>query len=201
MRVPETGLQMSAIAVLRSATRSAHGHLDQRLNIQSRFGSVSAYRDYLERTFGYYAAHEGKLGTTSFDGGLPDYDARRKVPLLTRDLAALGMGATGIRSLPVCPTIPTCGDAAAAFGSAYVLEGATLGGRTLLPLVERQLGLSATNGAAFLASYGVALTSMWTVFITALEECCVTAESRAGAAAAALATFESLEEWLCGASS
>jgi len=46
--------------------------------------------------------------------------------------------------------LPACEDTASAFGCAYVLEGATLGGRTLLPLVEARLGLTAASGAEVL---------------------------------------------------
>jgi heme oxygenase (biliverdin-IX-beta and delta-forming) len=79
-----------------------------------------------------------------------------------------------------------------------VLEGATLGGRTLLPLVERKLGLTAMSGAAYLASYGEAVGERWRAFGEALDSYCSTDQNLARAATAAAATFSALEAWLCG---
>jgi heme oxygenase len=67
----------------------------------------------------------------------------------------------------------------------------------LLPLVQKRLGLDAANGAAFLASYGDNVVPMWRAFGAALDAWCAAPERRARAAAAAVATFDSLEQWLC----
>jgi heme oxygenase len=83
-------------------------------------------------------------------------------------------------------------------GCLYVLEGATLGGRTLLPLVQARLGFTANNGAAFLASYDEDVAPMWRSFGVALDTWCDAAERRDRATRAAVATFTSLHEWLCG---
>ena len=91
-------------------------------------------------------------------------------------------------------------DAATAFGCAYVLEGATLGGRSLMPTVESRLGLNASHGAAFLSSYGAAVGEMWRSFGAALDRCCAGAQQQAQAAAGAIDTFVALENWLCGSS-
>jgi heme oxygenase len=137
------------------------------------------------------------LAPASFGGALPDYESRRKLPLLTRDLTALGAAAHVIAALARCPAVPRPADPAAAFGCLYVLEGATLGGRTLLPLVESRLGLDAGRGAAYLASYGDGVTSMWRDFGAALDRWCEPPQRQARAAAAAVATFDALADWLC----
>jgi heme oxygenase len=77
------------------------------------------------------------------------------------------------------------------------MEGATLGGRTLLPLVRSRLGLTAEHGAAFLASYGENITSMWQTFAAALDAWCSIPQRQASAAAAAVGTFDALSDWLC----
>jgi heme oxygenase len=189
---------MSAIAELRSATWSSHQRLEKRLDVKARFTDPAAYRGHLEKMWGFCAAIERRLGRHVFGAALADYEERRKVPLLTRDLIALGAHSEAVERLPHCETIPDCSDAAAAFGCVYVLEGATLGGRTLLPLVQSRLGLTAEVGAAFLASYGAEVGAMWRGFGAALDAWCERPERRAGAARSAVATFTSLEEWLCG---
>jgi heme oxygenase len=189
---------MSAIAALRSATWPEHQRLEKRLDVKARFSETCGYRSHLEKMYGFCAAIEFELGQDPFGAALGDYEKRRKLPLLTRDLIALGAESATVTRLPRCGTIPRCPDPAAAFGCVYVLEGATLGGRTLLPLVQSRLGLNAANGAGFLASYGEDVTSMWREFGSSLDAWCGPPERRLRAAAAAVATFASLADWLCG---
>jgi heme oxygenase len=189
---------MSAIAELRSATWSSHQHLEKRLDVKTRFTVADAYRAHLEKMWGFCAAVERRLGQHVFGTALADYESRRKIPSLTRDLLALGAKIESVTCLPCCDTVPECLDPASAFGCLYVLEGATLGGRTLLPLVQSRLGLTAGNGAAFLASYGEDVASMWRAFGVSLDAWCTDAQRLFRASSTAVATFESLDHWLCG---
>ena len=189
----------SATSELRAATWPSHQRLDKRLDFKARLATIDSYRGHIERMLGFYAPIEARLASGVFGDWLTDYAARRKVPLLERDILALGAGSSDIAVLPCCPFVPACNDPQAAFGCAYVLEGATLGGRTLMPLVETRLGLTAEHGAAFLGSYGDAVGDMWRCFGRALDRCCSTENHRGRAAEAASATFSALEHWLCDA--
>jgi heme oxygenase len=194
----KSSLAVSAMASLREATWPCHQRLERRLDVKARFSDLAAYRAHLEKMWGFCAALEQRLGPDSFGGLLTDYLDRRKLPLLRDDLVTLGAAPAAIELLTRCDGLPICTESSAAFGCAYVLEGATLGGRTLLPLVHSRLGLSAQRGASFLASYGEQTSAKWRSFGTALEGWCRTTARTAAAAAAAVATFESLEHWLCG---
>jgi heme oxygenase (biliverdin-IX-beta and delta-forming) len=187
---------MSATLELRSATRKSHQDLEKRLDVKTRFATLAGYSSHLRKMWGFYASFEQVLGTQSFGGGLSDYDARRKLPLLTQDLISLGNEHPQVLSLAVCATTPSCANPAAAFGCLYVLEGATLGGQTLSPMMHKRFGLTADCGAAFLCSYGAEVVGMWQRFIGSLDAWCFTPERRAVAARAAVATFKSLDEWL-----
>jgi heme oxygenase len=189
---------MSAISELRTATWTSHQRLEKRLNFKARLETVSTYRSHLQGMWGFHAAIEPRLKASRFRDYLADHEDRRKLPLLERDLVVLGATPTSVALLPHCRSIPDCEDPAAAFGCAYVVEGATLGGRTLLPLVERKLGLTADSGAAYLASYGEAVEERWRAFGNALNSCCSTDQDVSLAATAAAATFSALEVWLCG---
>ena len=189
---------MSAIAGLRVATWASHQKLEKRLNIKARFSDLDSYRSHLQQMWGFCAGLEQHLGPDSFDQALDDYDSRRKLPLLTQDLLSLGVSDATVACLARCDSLPDCTDPAAAFGCAYVLEGATLGGRMLLPLAEERLGLTPTQGAAFLASYGERVTPMWRLFGTALDAWCSSPPRQARAAVAAVSTFDALDAWLCG---
>jgi heme oxygenase len=183
---------------LRAATWAAHQRLEKRLDVKARFCDPDRYREHLMKMWGFCEPLEAALGLAAFGGGLPDYEARRKLPLIARDLAALGMTPASVAALPRCPYLPACDCPPAAWGRAYVFEGATLGGRTLLPVVARHIGWNAQHGASFLASYGADVRAMWSTFAAALETACAAVPERAAAAAAAAATFEALEAWLCG---
>jgi heme oxygenase len=189
---------ISAIAGLRAATWASHQRLEKRLDINARFTKADAYRAHLERMWGFCAAIEATWRPESFGGSLPDYETRRKLPLLMQDLLVLGAHPGDIASLPHCRAVPSAVDPAAAFGCVYVLEGATLGGRILLPLIECRLGLTAARGASFLASYGEHVDSKWREFGVALDGWCGAPERQARATLAAIGTFDALAGWLCG---
>jgi heme oxygenase len=186
-----------ALEELRAATAHCHRRLEKRLDVAHRFSSVSTYRTYLEGMFGFYAPFEQSLSLHAVRRLLTDYEARRKSSLLSQDLGALGVPPDSIASLPRCPRIPLCENEAAALGSLYVLEGTTLGGQVLLPMVEQRLQLTRQSGASYLGSYGQNIPVMWTRFCSVVESWCVDRARRATAAAAAVATFESLEAWVC----
>jgi heme oxygenase len=188
---------MSTVAGLRTATWCSHQALEKRLDIKTRFSTLAAYRSHLERMWGFCAELEQRLEHHLTGVALPDFEARRKAPLLLNDLRALGADSASLDRLPRCRDIPSCQDPAAALGCAYVFEGATLGGRTLLPMVQSRLGLTAEHGAAFLASYGGKVTAMWQTFGTALDAWCSIPQRQASATAAAVETFDALSHWLC----
>ena len=190
-------LPVSAIAGLRTATWAAHQRLEKRLDIKARFDTVGAYRSHLEGMWGFHADLEERLEQKLCGNVLPDFESRRKLPLLTADLLALGADLGSLASLPRCRAALQFPDPAAAFGCAYVLEGATLGGRVLLPQLQKRLGLDAGHGAAFLASYGEAVTPMWRSFGVALDGWCCNPQRQARATDAAVATFDALSDWLC----
>jgi heme oxygenase len=187
-----------AMTQLREASWSCHQRLERRLDVKVRFAQREAYRAHLESMWGFCAALEQRLDQARLGEALSDYALRRKLPLLSRDLMTLGVACEIIERLPRCARLPACTDISGAFGCAYVLEGASVGGRTLLPLVQERLGLTALQGASFLAGYGEATAAKWRAFGDALDAWCASATRATAAASAAVATFEALEGWLCG---
>lgn len=180
------------MAALKQATWPVHQRLEKRLAVKDRFGDLDSYRAHLSRLLMFHVSAEAAWGPW-LKPALSDFAARRKTELLTSDLAAVGG-----QPLPGIATVPVAASTAAALGSQYVLEGATLGGQYLLPLVERRLGLSAGHGASYLASYGPEVAMMWRGFGAAVQAHCHTNEATLEAVAAAQATFAALEICLCG---
>ena len=179
------------MTALKQATWPMHQHLEKSLGIKDRFSDLARYREHLARLLRFHTAAE-KAWAMWLTPALSDFAVRRKAALLMHDLRAVGgVPMTGVITLPVV------NDTATALGCFYVLEGATLGGQHLLPLVQRRLGLSAGHGASYLASYGPEVGTMWQRFGAAVEAYCTTPEAAARAVAAAQATFTALEDWLC----
>jgi heme oxygenase (biliverdin-IX-beta and delta-forming) len=193
VQVAPTPSEVRPMAALREATWASHQRLEKRLDIKKRFSERAAYCEHLRRMWRFCFYLERQVETQAFDGALPDYEKRRKLPLLSRDLAALGAAPPSFAE-PV--SFPRVSDPAQAFGCAYVLEGATLGGRVMLPVVEDRLGLSAEHGAAFLASYGAEVPAMWQGFSAALNEYCHTPQRCALAVESAIMSFDALTDCL-----
>ena len=182
---------MTVMQALKEATWATHLRVEKRLEIKRLFSELVRYRDHIARLEAFHRAAEAEWGS-ALEQVLPDFEARRKAPLLARDLE--DVGGTPLSKA----TVPSFLDTPSALGAFYVLEGATLGGQRLLPLVEARLGLSASRGASFFASYGPQAKAMWTFFGEVVERHCVTPDGTNAAAAAAQTSFLAVEAWLCG---
>jgi heme oxygenase len=183
---------------LKESTWDSHVRLEKRLAVKDRFSNIDLYSARLSQLLDFHAGAE-KLWGGLLQRVLDDYPARLKAPLLKRDIEALGGVLPESCALQRSwPRIPAAADPAAALGGFYVLEGATLGGRHLLPIVERKLALSASQGACHLASYGSEVLPMWRKFRATIEAECATPQTRDRAGAMARDTFLALETWLCG---
>jgi heme oxygenase len=154
------------------------------------------YRAYLARLLGFYAPVEAALGARAWAPAGLDFEARRKVPLLVADLVSLGLAEGAQAALPRCAEIPGLPDLPEALGCAYVLEGATRGGRVLSRLAGEALGVTRARGCAFLTGYGDAGDAMWQAFRRGVEAAVPDEGTGARVLAAARETFALLQRWL-----
>jgi heme oxygenase len=192
MPLPPPTRDAPARNALREATRAVHLRLESSLRLAAPDLTLSEYGQILLRFFGTYSALESQLAQHSpllRSVGL-EWRERCKLPLLQRDLAALGhaemlaMQATPHRVLPRLETLPQL------MGCLYVLEGATLGGKLICASLRRVLGIGPENGAAFFASYGEAVACQWQRFCVALEKSLPDVAARQEATLSGVATFE-----------
>lgn len=156
--------------------------------------NLPEYTRLLERFFGFYQPLEERLeGLDGWDAHGIDFPARRKAPWLEADLAALDHTPEAIAALPRCATLPRLDSLASGFGCAYVLEGATLGGRQISGLL-RETRIP-ENARHFFGSYGPDVGSRWREFTASLE-----AFGEEGPQheiiEAARGTFTTLQNWL-----
>jgi heme oxygenase len=152
---------------------------------------VEEYTASLLRYVVAYAALERRIDVfaTPLEAVGLDWGKRRKVPLLERDLAALGSHATPRVALPP-GAVPQLETLPHVIGCLYVLEGATLGGKVIARSLEKVLRLTADHGASFFNSYGAAVGAYWQELCAVLERSLTDVPSRSRAAEAATATFD-----------
>ena len=182
---------------LKAATRPAHDALEAQVNLARLTTSPAAYHALLQRFYGFYLPLELRLATLPWTTVAFDLAARRKLPLLRRDLLHLGDTIATLAQLPICRDRPEPVDLATGCGCLYVLEGSTLGGQLISRRLRQTLGLHPTDGAAFFHSYGDQIGPMWTSFGAFVNQQAATHPRRRDAMIdAACTTFAALRDWL-----
>lgn len=161
---------------LREGTQDLHTRIETRLDFSIHFASRTKYRQLLERYYGFYMPFEANLfapeRTADWACLEIDFAARRKTSWLQDDLKALDLDAGQILGLPLCSpeALPHPSSPSELLGCAYVLEGATLGGKVIGRHIEQALGVTVgAPGARFFYGYGVASGIMWKQFRQAAE--------------------------------
>ena len=179
---------------LRAETRDEHLALEAELDLVSDSLSLDDYRRVLRRFHGFHAAVEAEpawLEAVRLVG--LDPESTRRLPLLAADLRRLGDATP--EALPRCGDPPRLATPADGAGCLYVLEGACLGGQVIGRHVERVLGLTPSQGAAYFHGHGRETGARWQAFRAGL----VTWSSGSGAedeiVASALATFRAMRRW------
>lgn len=181
---------------LKAETDARHRRLETRLDLLGAHLDEAAYRQLLERFYGFYVALEPALAASAtwMEFGVA-YADRLKRPRLESDLAALGASKDEIAALPRCEVLPEVATAERAIGCMYVIEGSTLGGQVLSRHFASSIGVSPERGGAFFAGYGPETGARWGAFtrlLAAFDE----AEWQREAIEAACETFDRLEAWL-----
>lgn len=184
------------LAALKVHTREQHERVEAALPLLRPDLTGAQYRRLLERFWGYYHPVEARLAALRGWGAWGiDPAERAKLPLLERDLRALGLAQSALDGLPRCAALPALAALPQALGCMYVLEGATLGGA----VIARHLRPRWTpeHGAAFFASYGPEVGTRWKRFGAALTAyAAARPDDEAAILHAAHATFATLGSWL-----
>lgn len=118
--------------------------------------------------------------------------------LLENDLSILGLAPDQIAALPCCTALPELSCCEEIAGCIYVLEGASLGGQAVTPVLRRRLGVAKDSGASFFAGDEDGTAARWGVVLEWLEGLQRMGVAPQPIVAAANATFEALARWLDG---
>lgn len=199
-REPKSGPVSEAGATardaLRQATHRAHESLERRLRLTSPDLTSREYSETLGRFLAVYTSLEKQIEKhlPAFDRVALDWEWRRKVPLIRRDLEVLGRADLIDSARVPAAKVPALESFAQVMGCLYVLEGATLGGAVISRQLSRLFQLGPENGAAFFNCYGPAVRKNWQEFCVALERTLSDVPARERAAGAATATFQLFSE-------
>lgn len=180
---------------LKAATQDAHRDLDARVSTSHYFTSSGGYADWLAASYRFHSIAERALEAAGVASLLTDWSARKKTPLIARDLDDLG----AILSSPVTGYDQFhLADANACLGALYVIEGASMGARVLL-VAARRLGMSAQHGARQLTAAAETFAP-WHTFVATLEAAPGSAAGDAAMIDAARRTFDLAASCFTGSS-
>lgn len=182
---------LSAAELLKEKTRASHAQAENFL--YPFLNAISSSRDYamiLKMFYGFYEPLEKIHSRFISDTDLKDISERKHTGHILLDLKNLNSEPDHI---PVCSDLPSIQSKAAAFGSMYVLEGATLGGRMITKMLLQHpvFPLNAEH-LHFFRGYGDATREKWIQFQEALNSQTETSEM----ADAANESFDCLGRWI-----
>ena len=191
----------SVLTRLRFETRSEHEAVERVLDLMGAL-TCDGYSQRLVQFYGFYspleAALQARCAKQSDSGSLeisqlPMLLPRlRKSLLLRQDLHHLGITTA---DLAQCRALPPIQTPAEVLGCLYVLEGATLGGRTITRHVQGTLGIMPTTGGSFFDGYAGDTARMWNAMRQTLLSGAVDAQAENAMVASAIATFACLRGW------
>ena len=162
MQPPSTSTQLPRLAErLRASTREAHTGLEDALALLTPPLSRERFLSVLQGFRAFHKAWEPKVRAQL---GADLAGRGDRLALLDRDIDALGGGPA-----PPCAfDLAFLADASAAWGSLYVVEGSTLGGRFISKAL-RGAPWTPAEGLAYFDPYGAGTGQMWARFKEDLE--------------------------------
>lgn len=172
---------------LKKKTESQHLRIETDLDLLSPQFDLHRYQSLLQRFLGYYSPWEEAVQKS-----IPSLlVGRSKVENLHADLRYLN---PDLSSVTLCDSIPQLETRAQVLGSLYVVEGSTLGGQILRRHFVQKFGFT-DQGCRFFSGYGDRTGSMWKQFGQMVNG--LPSGESDEAVGAAIATFESMHDWLC----
>jgi heme oxygenase len=188
----ESGKYM-ILAKLKEATRAQHENLESTVNVMDQMFSADDYKKLLCKFYRFYSAIEPEIDKLDMAAVGYDLAERRKLPKLEKDLKALQVWDEAL-NLPKWENLPELENNAQAFGSLYVMEGATLGGQIINRRLKQHLGISPENGGAFFNGYGERTGPMWKEFCRITTEFAGDGENDEAIVGNAKETFDSFRD-------
>ena len=161
--------QPSRARRLKATTHDTHEKLDRSIMQAASFTSVEGYGRFAQVQYLFHRDIQALYDDARLQALLPGLTDRRRMAVIARDLADLGLPLAD--STPVFT--PTAIDVPTALGWLYVAEGSNLGA-ALLRKEAAKLGLSDEHGARHLAPAADGPAAHWRTFTAALDAAMLT---------------------------
>ena len=181
-------------SVLRRALREKTATIHERLHQHDGFHALQSgkidlrgYRDLLRRLYGFYLPYETAAQA-----------APERSDWLRCDLASLGLTDQAWQAIPRCQHVPILTSAERCLGALYVVEGSTLGGRTLALRLDGICGVGVADGRRFFQGRGDGTGDAWSNILNRLHDVDDDETTHAAVVDAALETFACFEQWMAG---
>ena len=188
-------MQYDLLSRLKNETAGCHVRLENALDLMRLDWPREDYVALLEGFYGYVAPWEDAAAAFMPAHLREFFEGRRKASLLASDLAFLTGDNNRAKRVTKIERLPSMHSVGRVFGSMYVMEGSTLGGRFIAPHVATLFGLQSGLGNAYFEAYGARTGSMWNAF-RETASANVPSDQYDEAVNAAIATFDGLHGWL-----
>lgn len=183
-----------ALTALRKATADLHRTVERQVPLMSKDFDRGQYMAWLQLMHPFYSAIDRiLLGAHQTEPISWTYLPR--APLIEQDLTWLNASPKDI-----CVELPRqllrLESTHHRLGVLYVVEGSALGGQVLLKALARSVGVTAEQGARFLAPHGPDPKSHWAGFIKCLRPFDEKPTAVAAIVEGAQTTFAALSDWM-----
>jgi heme oxygenase (biliverdin-IX-beta and delta-forming) len=177
---------------LKAVTRTSHERIDNRIMAAAPFADKQRYSRFLTMQHAFHRDLDALFFDIRLDALLPDLAGRRRLALIERDFADLGLAVPQISKAPYFSKEQPI-DLAEALGWLYVIEGSNLGAAFLLKDAAK-LGLHEDFGARHLAGVPEGRGLHWRTFTKALDSIDLTGEQERSAVSGAEAAFRRVHQ-------
>ena len=176
---------------LRRETEADHQAVEGAIPLMHEGLSQAEYVQCLARMHGVVAAWEERAAQVVPPWLQTTLNARRRTPLLERDLEWFGVTKLDTRR----PALPEMSDHASFLGTMYVMEGSTLGGQFIARHVEATLNLNEGKGSSYFRGHGTQTGPMWKEFCEILK-LRIPGEQTEAVIVSAKAMFNTFGNWM-----
>lgn len=177
---------------LKQATQDLHSLLESSLGLLTPPIRRDGLSLLLERFHGFHAAWEPAASLLLDDENF--LAPRRRAHLAAADLRALGRSSAEIAALPLCIDATRFSDEAEIWGSIYVMEGSTLGGKIITRRLAEESWLP-DQGISYFDPHGDRTGPLWRETRDRLAALTGSARENAVIEGARM-TFQRLYDWL-----
>jgi heme oxygenase (biliverdin-IX-beta and delta-forming) len=193
-------LEISLRQRVKEATRPTHEKLDSdplALRLMTAQASREDYIQFLSRTLGFMEPIEqllssdavARLATKTWK-----YGAKRS-SLIEADLAAQGLSARQIGTIPRMSPLPQIRTLGHFMGVSYVIEGSMMGGLVMAKPVAKHLGLDRSQMTFFLPIDPKSIVNQFEQFVKAFDDFANCECDEREAMESAHETFELIHAW------